>query len=306
MERGIALKRWQAEWHEARAGEARRRSIGPATLLSKVYALAFAPLYRVLDTGVVALASLPVILIAARHGRDVGLATALLAIPGVTILLNVCTPQRGAFVLVADGRGPGTLVLLLAVGVIGHLRDVQAALRAEVAARTASEGHLRHLAFHDPLTGLPNRALFARRLDRALGRDRERVAVLLVDLDDFKAINDRHGHAAGDALLVAVGARLVGAAGPAVTIAQLGGDELAVLLPASDLAGVRTTAAALLAACATPFAADGRDLRVTLSVGGALGTSGTSASELLRAADRALYRAKRAGKGRALLGDDGA
>jgi len=306
MGRGVALRRWQVEWRGTRAGEARRRPIVPPTLLIVVYALAFVPLYRMLGTGVVALASLPVILIAARHGRNAGLATALLAIPLVTILLTAWTPHRGAFVLFEDGRGPGTLVLLLAVGVIGHLRDVQAALRAEVAARAVAESRLRHLAFHDPLTGLPNRALFARRLDRALGRDRERVAVLLVDLDDFKAINDRHGHAAGDALLVAVGARLVGAAGPAVTIAQLGGDELAVLLPASDLAGVRTTAAALLAACATPFAADGRDLRVTLSVGGALGTSGTSASELLRAADRALYRAKRAGKGRALLGDDGA
>ncbi len=306
MGRGIAPRRWQAEWRAIRAGEARRRSVGLATLLIVVYALAFVPLYRVLDTGVVALVSLPVILVAARHGRNAGLATALLAIPFVTVLLTVYTPQRGAFVLFEGGGGPGTFVLLLAAGVIGHLRDVQAALRAEVAARVAVEGRLRHLAFHDPLTGLPNRALFERRLDRSLARDRERVAVLLVDLDDFKAINDRHGHAAGDALLVAVGARLVRAAGPAATVARLGGDELAVLLPATDLAGARTTAAALLAACATAFAVDGHDVRVTLSVGGAQNTRETSASELLRAADRALYRAKRAGKGRALLGNDSA
>ncbi len=306
MGRGMALKRWQIERRAVRAVPASIRALVPPTLLVLGYALAFVPLYRVLGTGVVALASLPVILIAARHGRNAGLATALLAIPVVTLLLTVWTPHRGMFILVEEGGGPGTLVLLLAAGVIGHLRDVQAALRAEVAARAAVECRLRHLAFHDPLTGLPNRALFDQRLDRALARDRERVAVLLVDLDDFKAINDRHGHAAGDALLVAVGARLVRAAGPAATVARLGGDELAVLLPATDLAGGRATAAALLAACATAFAVDGHDVRVTLSVGGASGTSETSASALLRAADRALYRAKRAGKGRALLGDEGA
>jgi len=305
MERGIALKRWQTEWRAIREGEARLRSIIPSTLLIAVYALAFVPLYRVLGTGVVALASLPVILIAARHGRNAGLATALLAIPLVTILLTAWTPHRGAFVLFEDGGGPGTLVLLLAVGVIGHLRDVQTALRAEVAARAEAECRLRQLAFHDPLTGLPNRALFERRLDRALARDRERVAVLLVDLDEFKAINDRHGHAAGDALLVATGARLVGAAGPAATVARLGGDELAVLLPATA-AGARATAAALLATCASSFAVDGHDVRVTLSVGGALGSRETSASALLRSADMALYRAKRAGKGRLMFDNDGA
>ncbi len=306
MERGIALKRWQTEWRAIREGEARLRSIIPSTLLIAVYALAFVPLYRVLGTGVVALASLPVILIAARHGRNAGLATALLAIPLVTILLTAWTPHRGAFVLFEDGGGPGTLVLLLAVGVIGHLRDVQTALRAEVAARAEAECRLRQLAFHDPLTGLPNRALFERRLDRALARDRERVAVLLVDLDEFKAINDRHGHAAGDALLVATGARLVGAAGPAATVARLGGDELAVLLPATAAAGARATAAALLATCASSFAVDGHDVRVTLSVGGALGSRETSASALLRSADMALYRAKRAGKGRLMFDNDGA
>jgi len=87
--------------------------------------------------------------------------------------------------------------------------------------------------------------------------------------------------------------RWEGGPGPAAMVARLGGDELAVLLPATDLARVRTTAAALLAACATAFAVDGHDVRVTLSVGGAQNTREPSASELLRAADRALYRAKR-------------
>ncbi len=303
MGQGLVPQYRQTGWRAIRAS---LRSPVPPTLMVLGYALAFAPLYRVLDTGVVALASLPVILIANRHGRNVGLATALLFIPLVTLLLTVWTPHRGMFVLVEEGGGPGALMLLLAAGVIGHLRDVQSLLRAEVAARGAAVRRLRHLAFHDPLTRLPNRALFEQRLERALARDRERVAVLLVDLDDFKAINDRHGHAAGDALLVAVGARLSSAAGPTATVARLGGDELAVLLPASDLAGVRATAAALLAACATAFAVDGHDVRVTLSVGGAQDTRETSASDLLRSADRALYRAKRAGKGRALLGNDGA
>jgi GGDEF domain-containing protein len=99
--------------------------------------------------------------------------------------------------------------------------------------RRALEDELKHLAFHDPLTQLPNRTLFLDRVEHALarqGRHRERLAVMLIDLDDFKMVNDTRGHAAGDALLVAVSERLQGTVRPEDTCARLGGDEFAVLV----------------------------------------------------------------------------
>jgi diguanylate cyclase (GGDEF)-like protein/PAS domain S-box-containing protein len=177
----------------------------------------------------------------------------------------------------------------------------------DVTEQKALEGQLQHNAFHDALTGLANRALFADRLDHALARtDRlaAPVAVLFVDLDDFKAVNDGSGHTAGDELLVAVADRLRTTLRPSDTIARLGGDEFAVLIEDGVEPG-RPEAAAqrVLAALAEPFAAaDGAAVRITASVGIALGAAGQhDAAELLRHADVAMYSAKAAGKGRSAV-----
>src|SRR3954451_19530337 len=180
----------------------------------------------------------------------------------------------------------------------------------DVTAQKRLEAQLQHNAFHDALTGLANRALFADRLEHALARtDRlaTPVAVLFVDLDDFKAVNDGAGHSAGDELLVAVAERLRGALRPSDTIARLGGDEFAVLIEdGADPARTAATADRLLAALSEPFPAGaaGADeqVRISASVGIATGAAGQhDAAELLRHADVAMYAAKEAGKGRSAV-----
>jgi diguanylate cyclase (GGDEF)-like protein/PAS domain S-box-containing protein len=171
----------------------------------------------------------------------------------------------------------------------------------DVSERKAFEEQLRHRAFHDPLTQLPNRALLSDRLQHALsreGRFEDQVAVLFVDLDDFKTVNDSLGHASGDELLMLVARRLRSCLRSADTAARLGGDEFGVLLegvPHIDHAVA--VAQRILDALAEPFAIGGLPVPLRASVGVAIGTAqAVSADELLRNADIAMYAAKRAGK----------
>jgi diguanylate cyclase (GGDEF)-like protein/PAS domain S-box-containing protein len=178
----------------------------------------------------------------------------------------------------------------------------------DVTAQKQLEAQLQHNAFHDTLTGLANRALFTDRLEHALARtDRAAapVAVLFVDLDDFKAVNDGAGHAAGDSLLVAVAERLRRVLRPSDTVARLGGDEFAVLIEEAASGEAEAAAARLLAALTEPFEAtvdEPGGVRVSASVGIATGAAGQhDAAELLRHADVAMYAAKEAGKGRSAV-----
>jgi diguanylate cyclase (GGDEF)-like protein/PAS domain S-box-containing protein len=164
------------------------------------------------------------------------------------------------------------------------------------------EERLAHQATHDPLTGLPNRALFHARLGDALARARQDgppCAVLFLDLDHFKDVNDTLGHDAGDRLLREVAARLRAVVREGDTVARLGGDEFAALLPAvADAAGAVEVAERLRESLARPFLLEGRPFPLGASVGIAVGGPGyTRAEELLRDADVALYRAKAAGRG---------
>jgi diguanylate cyclase (GGDEF)-like protein len=158
-------------------------------------------------------------------------------------------------------------------------------------------------AFHDPLTDLPNRALFADRLEHALARlhrRHESVAVMLLDLDGFKAINDNFGHEAGDQLLIAVGQRLRACLRPADTVARLGGDEFTILLEEiSHLREATRVAERIEHSLRTPFLLDGHEATITTSIGIALNSAGEAEPEqLLRNADSAMYRAKHVGKAR--------
>jgi diguanylate cyclase (GGDEF)-like protein len=164
-----------------------------------------------------------------------------------------------------------------------------------------------HLAFHDPLTGLPNRALLVDRLARALRRrPATGAAVLFVDLDNFKVVNGSLGHAAGDRLLVAVARRLRRAVRPEDTVARLGGDAFIVLLEdAADTALPVRLATRLLRAFRTPFRVGGHELVVTASVGIAYTGAEIDPGELLRRADIARYQAKAAGRARYALADAG-
>ncbi|HEV3231651.1 MAG TPA: EAL domain-containing protein [Candidatus Dormibacteraeota bacterium] len=162
---------------------------------------------------------------------------------------------------------------------------------------------MQHQAFHDPLTGLPNRALFLDRLSGSLRRARREVgshlAVLFIDLDRFKVVNDSLGHAAGDELLVEVGTRLQGCIREIDTAARLGGDEFAVLVDdPRDTGEAVLLVERLLERLRPPFHIGGKAVSVGAAVGVAMATGREEASELLRNADLAMYRAKAAGGGR--------
>jgi diguanylate cyclase (GGDEF)-like protein len=164
-----------------------------------------------------------------------------------------------------------------------------------------------HQALHDPLTGMPNRTLFGDRLAHALQRTERtasEVAVLFVDLDRFKPVNDSLGHAAGDELLQIVGQRISQCLRDSDTAARLGGDEFAVLLEdlvfSDDATGM---AERIIEAVGAPVALQGREVFVGASVGVAMGRRGPD--DLLRKADVAMYRAKADGKGRLVLYDPG-
>jgi diguanylate cyclase (GGDEF)-like protein/PAS domain S-box-containing protein len=173
----------------------------------------------------------------------------------------------------------------------------------DVTDRVALERELAHRANHDDLTGLPNRSCFTRTLRTALAEAGERrpVAVVYLDLDGFKAVNDSAGHAVGDALLAQAGRRLGEALRAGDVIARFGGDEFAAMLPAADPEVAVGVAERLRRTVAAPYAIDGREIVIDASVGIALSTPGVTAEDLLRYADIAMYRAKDAGRSRVEL-----
>ena len=150
-----------------------------------------------------------------------------------------------------------------------------------------------HRAMHDALTGLPNRVLLRDRLERMLAQAGEPLVLMIVDLDDFKAVNDTLGHAYGDRLLQEVAGRLGGALRPSDTLARLGGDEFAVLLPGAGTGEGEMLATRLVGTLDQPFVLDGMVLNVRASVGFAVHPEhGSDPEDLLRRADIALYCAK--------------
>jgi diguanylate cyclase (GGDEF)-like protein/PAS domain S-box-containing protein len=177
-------------------------------------------------------------------------------------------------------------------GVVLNTRDVSE--------RRRLEEQLTHQAFHDPLTGLANRALFRDRVSHALALAHRRgspVTVLFLDLDDFKKVNDSLGHAEGDRLLMSAAERFLACARSADTVARLGGDEFAILIEGAD--GREGLSDRLAAAMSHPFSLSGNQVRVTASIGVASASTDDRADDLLRNADMAMYAAKRRGKGRA-------
>lgn len=204
----------------------------------------------------------------------------------------------GEYRWIIDQGGPRYDARGRFLGFIGHCMDVSDAKRAEA--------EIERLAYHDALTGLPNRTLFLDRLEQTLAasrRNRRCGAVLFVDLDHFKQINDVHGHAMGDAVLREIARRLLFHLRQEDTVARLGGDEFVVLLP--ELAGnledagamVLSVAEKLRSAMGTPVAIDGQEFVTGASIGITLFPKiGEGVDDLMREADTAMYRAKERGR----------
>ena len=218
-------------------------------------------------------------------GLEVGVAVPVLADREVVAVLEMFNFAEGT-----DDRR----VLSLVATVAGQL--------GTVIERKRAQERLAHQALHDPLTELPNRALFLDRLALALARLRRRkssMAVLFGDVDRFKLVNDSLGHDAGDRLLVALSRRLRDVLRPGDTLARFGGDEFAVLcedVPEGDVAGI---ASRMMEALVEPFTTGGREVFVSMSVGIAISDDPDQRAEtLLRDADAAMYRAKDRGRAR--------
>ena len=199
--------------------------------------------------------------------------------------------RDGRIVWVHDeGRIVGDRESDAAVVVQGYLQDITG--------RKEAEEQLRHQAFHDALTGLANRALFTDRVQHALvirAGEQADLAVLFLDLDDFKAVNDSLGHVGGDSLLRAVGERLRRTLSPSQTVARIGGDEFAILVEeGSGLPAAVDVAERVIAQLQDPFTLDEREVFVSASIGIAVSAD---AEELLRSANVAMYQAKSGGGG---------
>ena len=216
---------------------------------------------------------------------------------GQAVVQSLLLPAAGVFGVIA------LLVLVMALRMrrlmlqdMTHVAELeQAHLELQ-----AKEAQAHHLAYHDALTGLPNRAMFNDSADSALTRARHgaQMAILLLDLDRFKYVNDRFGHLAGDALIQEVGRRLVRVIGRADAVARLGGDEFAILLQEDDFArGIEPTLDRILEQMRLPFEITGNQAHVGVSIGVAVAPEyGTDRTELMRKADIALYRAKDEGR----------
>lgn len=205
-----------------------------------------------------------------------------------------------AQIRLAEGRR--SLVKWLLAGTIAVVLGlVVAFVQSQRRARRDRE-RIEYLAHYDRLTGLPNRGLLDDRLAQAVqlaARQAEPLAVLLFDLDGFKAVNDTLGHASGDALLEQVGIRARACMRASDTVGRLGGDEFLAILPATDAAGARAVAAKLLEAIAQPYALGRETAVVGVSIGGAFHPAdGRDPDTLTQAADAALYLAKREGRNR--------
>jgi diguanylate cyclase (GGDEF)-like protein/PAS domain S-box-containing protein len=202
-----------------------------------------------------------------------------------------------------DGTWRWVLTRGLAIRGTGGSASRMAGSVSDITDQRAAELQLQHDALHDALTGLPNRALFMDRLDQVVQRSSRDptigCAVLFLDVDRFKLVNDTLSHAAGDQLLIELAARIADVLRPGDTVARIGGDEFTILLDGVVVDRDATVVAERVqSALGRAFGLDGHEIRVTASIGVSLSAPRMSAAELLRNADIAMYDAKRRGQGR--------
>ncbi len=207
-----------------------------------------------------------------------------------------------------DGPDGPAFVALVARSVSFAHRDAIQIVAWDITDHKRAEADLAYRAAHDELTGLPNRNLLADRIERSVARrlrDGGETAVMVIDLDNFKNINDSHGHAAGDATLVAVAHRLERVVRPTDTVARLGGDEFVVVCEIGEGGEAETIAERIVRTLGRPIVVEGVEVVAGASVGVALTTSAEDGpSQLLRRADLAMFAAKKSGRGQWVAAGD--
>ena len=233
----------------------------------------------------------------ALQHEEAALAAAARALEAVTRRINEESLEQ-----IRLGEGARTNVAWLLGGSILVLAGLFVVFRQLQAHDRADRERIERLAHYDPLTGLPNRSLLGDRLQQAIAlarRGNAPLAVLMIDLDGFKDVNDTLGHAAGDDLLKSVATRARECVRTSDTIGRLVGDEFLAILPETDAGGAELVGMKLVEVMARPHRIDGHDVQVSVSVGASLlPDHGRDAQALQRAADAALYAAKSAGKNR--------
>lgn len=178
--------------------------------------------------------------------------------------------------------------------------DMASALAEDIARRERMEAQLAYQATHDSLTGLPNRQQLIDEVDQLLMESSDQISVLFVDLDGFKEVNDRHGHGAGDELLIRVSERLRDVLRPADFLARLGGDEFVIVLQGLGLMESERLASRVVASLELPFIVNDVEVAISASIGVSSASEERSSEQLIKEADIAMYRAKAMGKGRAM------
>ncbi len=285
---------------------ARLARVGLALAAAAGYAGVFFAMHPLLGAPVVALSWIPVAGAGWLLGFWGGLLGGIIAFPLNAVLLTLA--GESGWQLMSQSAISGTLSVVLIGAIIGRLRDRSDRLRRELAERRRleialreSEARLIDLAMHDSLTRLPNRLLFLDRLQHALAkaaREGLMVAVLFLDIDDFKNVNDLLGHKYGDLLLQVVGERLLRCVREGDTVARLGGDEFAIILENSRQTedAVRVSRR-ILEAFTRPVQMDQHQVIVTTSIGISLfPEDGADPDTLINKADQAMYRVKWGGK----------
>ncbi len=225
-----------------------------------------------------------------------------------SLMGSLSTSHIGCRMIRTDGEWMRTEIVATNLLADASVNGIVLTIR-DVTERVTLEEHLRHQALHDPLTGLGNRALFQDRVAHGLARaerTNDEVAVVFLDLDNFKEINDSLGHAAGDAVLVHTANRLRTCLRDSDTAARFGGDEFAILLEQTRGEGeVMDVATRISAALGRPLVVEGKDVEIHASIGIARAQPQQSADEVLRNADVAMYHAKSRGKSCAVLYEGG-
>jgi diguanylate cyclase (GGDEF)-like protein len=258
------------------------------------YALVYLPLYPALAEATNLLALVPVVVAAWLFGMRGGLLVGVLSFPINVLLMQLVGAHAVWESLNSSSEWFGQVAITVVGALVGRLHDL-----TELYKKQARK--LEHQAFHDLLTSLPNTALFKDRLEHALTRTTRRegkVAVLFVDLDNFKLVNDTLGHHVGDELLVMVSDRLRNCRRLEDTVARLGGDEFGILLEeVASTSDAMRVAERIIEELQTSFTLDRHEMFITSSIGVAFGDSGQGSSEqLLRNAAVAMHWAKEEGK----------